>query len=55
MCILLLVLLFVPLWFTFYVRSAITVGVCQFFSLLLVEDFTAWAKHIFSKVTFVYL
>jgi hypothetical protein len=52
---LLIVLLFVPLWFTFCVRGTIMVGVCQFFSLLLVGDFTAWAKNIFSKVRFVFL
>jgi hypothetical protein len=55
MCIFLVVLLFVPLWFTTCVRSAIMVGVCQFFSLLLVGDFTAWAKNVFSTLRFVYL
>jgi hypothetical protein len=47
--------LFVPLWCTFCVRGAIMVGVCQFFSLLLVGGFTAWAKKKFSTVRFVYL
>ena len=51
----LVVLLFVPLWFTFCVRGAIMVGVCQYFSLLLVGVFTACAKNIFSEVRFVFL
>jgi len=43
---LLVVLLFVSLWFTFCVRGVIKEGVCQFFPLLLVGSFTAWAKNI---------
>ena len=52
---LVVVLLFVPLWFTFCVRGAIMVGICQFFSLVLVAVFTASPKNIFSKVRFVFL
>ena len=47
---LLVVLLFALLRFTFCVKGVIKEGVFQFFSLLLVGVFTAWAKNLLVRL-----